>query len=144
MKFLLKTCLILALVLTTTCCEKKNDENSNENLKSEVSVKRYGHVIKIKPEMIDKYKVLHANVWPKVKEKIYDVNIRNYSIYLKDDFLFSYFEYVGNDFEEDMAMMAKDSITLEWWKLTNPCQTPIESHAEGEWWSSMEEVFHQD
>ena len=71
-------------------------------------------------------------------------NIRNYSIYLKDNYLFSYFEYVGNDFESDMAKMAEDSITREWWKQTNPCQEPLESRAEGEWWAMMEEVFHYD
>jgi L-rhamnose mutarotase len=28
--------------------------------------------------------------------------------------------------------------------LTDPCQIPLETRAEGEWWASMEEIFHQD
>ena len=32
-----------------------------------------------------------------------ECNIANYSIYLKDDLLFSYFEYHGSDFRSDMA-----------------------------------------
>jgi len=47
---------------------------------------------------------------------IRDCNIRNYSIYLRqmDDgrlCLFSYFEYVGEDLDADMARMAADETT---------------------------------
>ena len=94
--------------------------------------------------MLERYKELHANPWPGVMKQITESGIRNYSIYLKDDYLFGYFEYVGNDFEADMQKMAEDSITQEWWKLTDPCQIPLESRAEGEWWATMEEVYHQE
>jgi L-rhamnose mutarotase len=43
-----------------------------------------------------------------------------------------------------MARMAADPVTQQWWKLTDPCQEPLESRAEGEWWAQMEEVFHAD
>ncbi|NLC49918.1 MAG: L-rhamnose mutarotase [Bacteroidales bacterium] len=107
-------------------------------------MKRYGQVIKVKPDKIDEYKKLHAAVWPEVKKMIADCNIRNYSIYLKDGFLFSYYEYVGNDYDMDMKKMAADPITQKWWEVCEPCQEPIENRAEGEWWADMEEVFHQD
>jgi L-rhamnose mutarotase len=107
-------------------------------------VKRFGSVIKIKPEMLAQYKELHANPWPEVQAQITKSNIRNYSIYLKDDYLFGYFEYVGDDFEGDMGRMAEDSVTREWWKMTDPCQIPLENRKEGEWWANMEEIFHQD
>ena len=87
---------------------------------------------------------MHANPWPEINQVISESNIRNYSIYYKDGFLFSYFEYTGNDFKADMAKMAADSITKEWWKLTDPCQIPLETRKEGEWWASMEEVYHLD
>ncbi|UCE95037.1 MAG: L-rhamnose mutarotase, partial [Flavobacteriaceae bacterium] len=58
-------------------------------------MKRYGMVIHVKPEKIDEYKKLHTAVWPDVLKTISDCNIRNYSIYLKDSTLFSYFEYTG-------------------------------------------------
>lgn len=48
-------------------------------------MKRYGMVIKVKPEKADEYKKLHASVWPDVLKKIKDCNIKNYSIFLKDD-----------------------------------------------------------
>ena len=107
-------------------------------------MKRYGQVIKIRPEKIEEYKRYHADVWPEVLEMIKRCNICNYSIYLKDDFLFGYFEYMGDNYEEDMKKMAADPKTQEWWAVMEPMQQPIETRKEGEWWAEMEEVFHLD
>jgi len=110
-------------------------------------MKRYGWVIGLRDEKIDEYKKLHAAVWPDVLKMIDKCNIRNYSIFLRklDDgrhYLFSYLEYVGDDFDADMAMMAADRTTQEWWEVCKPCQKPLDGLAEGEWWADMEEVFH--
>jgi L-rhamnose mutarotase len=105
-------------------------------------VKRYGWVIKVRPEKLEEYKRLHANVWPAVLRTVSECNIHNYSIYHKDGYLFSYFEYHGGDFDADMAKMAADPVTQEWWKLCEPCQEPLPSRAPGEWCAQMEEVFH--
>ena len=107
-------------------------------------MKRYGMVIDVKPKKIEEYKKLHAAVWPDILKKITECNIRNYSIYLKDNTLFSYFEYVGTDFNADMEKMAADPTTQKWWDVCKPCQSPLETREEGEWWANMEEVFHQD
>lgn len=107
-------------------------------------MQRSGSVIKLKPGKVDVYKELHANVWPNVLNMIRECNIRNYSIYFKDGFLFSYFEYHGDDFDADMNKMAVDPNTQAWWKLTGPCQEPLETRKEGEWWASMDEFFHAD
>ena len=107
-------------------------------------MKRYGMVINVRPEKLEEYKRLHANAWPDVLKMIHDCNIRNYSIFHRDGKLFSYFEYVGDDFEGDMARMAADPTTQEWWTHCNPCQQPVETAAEGEWWAPMEEVFHTE
>lgn len=107
-------------------------------------MKRYGMLIGIDPGKTKEYKKLHANVWPDVLKIISECNIRNYSIYLKDNTLFSYFEYTGDDFDADMKKMASDPITQKWWDVCMPCQVPLTSREEGEWWASMEEVFHMD
>ena len=107
-------------------------------------MKRFGSIIKLKPEKLTEYRQLHANVWPDVLNMIHSCNIRNYSIYFKDGFLFSYFEYHGADFAVDMKRMAADPQTQAWWKLTDPCQEPLESRKAGEWWAGMEEFFHLD
>jgi len=103
---------------------------------------RYGDIIKVKPEKLEEYKKLHAAVWPEVLKKIYDCNMRNYSIYYRDGHLFSYFEYIGDDFNGDMDKMAEDPKTQEWWAVCKPCQQPVDTAKGDEWWAPMEEVFH--
>ena len=112
-------------------------------------VQRYGSVIGIEAEKIAEYKRLHAAVWPTVLRKLEDAGIRNYSIYLaqvEDDtfYLFSYFEYTGRDFEADMARMAADPEIKRWWKHTDPLQVRVATCEEGEWWHTIEEVFHME
>ncbi|UCH27073.1 MAG: L-rhamnose mutarotase [Trueperaceae bacterium] len=109
--------------------------------------KRYGMVIGLKEEDLAEYKRLHADAWPEVLARISACNIRNYAIYHRrfDDgkhYLFSYFEYVGDDFEADMAKMAADPNTQRWWDVCKPMQIPLEGRSEGEWWAEMEEVFY--
>ena len=103
---------------------------------------RYASVIGVKPEKLEEYKRLHSAVWPKVLNMIAECNMRNYSIYYHEGLLFSYFEYIGSDYEADMAKMAADPVTQEWWAVCKPCQVPVASRAEGEWWHGIEEVFH--
>ncbi len=107
-------------------------------------MKRYGMVIKVRPEKLEEYKRLHAAPWPAVLDMIKQCHIRHYSIYHKDGYLFSYFEYTGDDFEADMAKMAADPVTQQWWEHCQPCQEPLDTRQEGEWWAEMEEVFHVD
>jgi len=106
-------------------------------------------VIEVKREKIEEYKRLHAAAWPDVLKMITACNIRNYSIYLGEVtpgrfVLFSYFEYVGSDFAADMAKMAADPTTQRWWAVCKPCQQPLDTRAEGEWWMNLPEVFHHD
>lgn len=107
-------------------------------------MKRFGQVIGVKPETFDKYVEYHAAVWPEILSMIYECNIRNYSIFTKDGLLFAYFEYVGEDFDADMKKMGDDPKTQEWWDIMKPMQEPLKTREEGEWWSTMREVFHTD
>jgi L-rhamnose mutarotase len=109
-------------------------------------MKRYGSVIGLRPEQMAEYIRVHAAVWPEVLAQIKRSNITNYSIYLRqpENLMFAYFEYVGTDYEADMAKMAEDEKTKEWWALCMPMQKPLDTRAEGEWWASTEEVFHMD
>jgi L-rhamnose mutarotase len=105
---------------------------------------RYGQIIGLDTENYEVYKKYHSAVWPEVLKKIKECHIQNYSIYYKDGLLFAYFEYTGSNFEADMANMAADPKTQEWWAIMNPLQKPVENRKEGEWWANMEEVFHLD
>ena len=111
-------------------------------------VQRFGSVIGLRPEKKEYYVKLHANTWPGVLRQIRESNIRNYSIYLTELegklYLFSYFEYLGEDFDADMKKMAADAETRRWWKETDPCQFRIPGTPEGEQWLKIPEVFHTD
>ena len=107
-------------------------------------MKRYGQVIGVRVDRLQEYKAYHADVWPDVLDMIRDCNIRNYSIFYRDGLLFAYFEYVGDDLNGDMARMAADPRTQEWWDIMMPMQKPVETPVDGKWWANMEQVFHTD
>jgi hypothetical protein len=44
----------------------------------------------------------------------------------------------------DMRKMTADPITRKWWALTDPCEEPFETRDEGEWWATMNEIFHHE
>ena len=105
---------------------------------------RMGSVIRLRPEHLEEYKRLHADVWPSVLSRLRASHFTNYSIFLKkpEYLMFGYFEYTGSDFSADTAAIAADPITQEWWAVCGPMQDPFETRADGEWWAEMEEVFH--
>lgn len=109
-------------------------------------MQRMAHVIGLRPEHADAYIRLHAAVWPEVLDRLRVSNITNYSIFLRqpENLMFSYWEYVGDDFAADSAAIAADPVTRDWWALCGPMQAPLPSRAEGEWWAPMTEVFHLD
>jgi len=107
-------------------------------------MRRMGLCNRLRPEKAAEYKALHAQAWPGVLATISACNIRNFSIFLREpeNLLFAYWEYHGEDFGADLAKMAADAITRQWWKLTDPCQQPYESRAVGENWVEMKEIFY--
>ena len=105
---------------------------------------RCGQILHLKPGAKDAYLRYHANVWPEVKQAIHDANIRNYSVFLKNEVLFAYFEYIGDDMNADWARMVNNPKMKEWWAIMQPMQEPVPSRAAGEWWAQMEEAFHMD
>ena len=107
-------------------------------------MQRKASTLHLSPEAETAYTEYHQAVWPEVLQRITECNIRNYSIFLRDGILFSYFEYDGEDYALDMAKMAADPKTQEWWAIMNPMQMPLKNRADGEWWASMQEVFHVD
>jgi len=112
-------------------------------------MKRYGAVVGLRKDRVEDYRRLHADVWEEVLAVLRQHHVQNYSIYLRrlpDDqsYLFSYFEYTGQDFAADMAGVAAAPVTQEWWKVCVPCLTPLADRPAGECWAPMEEVFHLD
>jgi L-rhamnose mutarotase len=104
-------------------------------------VERRAVVIGLRPESLDEYRRLHAQPWPEVIARLTACHISNYSIFYRDGLLFGYLEYTGRDWEADQRLMAEDPATQRWWLLTDPCQVPVPTAADGEHWAPMEQVF---
>ena len=92
---------------------------------------RVASVIRLRPEHEEAYRELHRAAWPEVLAALTRAHVRNYSIFLRDGLLFSYLEYVGDDYAADMDAIAADEATRRWWELTDPCQQPLDSAAKG-------------
>ena len=110
-------------------------------------MQRYAMVTQVREGDLDKYAELHADVWPGVLAMIQKCNIRNYSIHtirLPDghDYLYSYFEYVGDDFDADMQQMAADEETQRWWAECKPLLQPVAELPPGEVWAPLRELFY--
>ncbi len=105
---------------------------------------RITQVLRLKPEYREDYVRAHANIWPEIKQLIRDANIRNYSLYLKDDLLIAVFEYVGDDMNADWKKMLDSERMKDWWAIMMPMQEPLPTRAPGEWWATTEEIWHRD
>jgi L-rhamnose mutarotase len=108
------------------------------------TVRRVASVIRLRPEREAEYRALHSAVWPGVLDRLRAAQVTNYSIFLRDGMLFSCLEYLGDDLEADLALIAADETTQAWWRLTDPCQEPVPTAAPGERWAPADEVFHLD
>lgn len=109
-----------------------------------MSVLRVGMVCRMVPEKRDEYLALHRAVWPGVEQTLREGNIRNFTIFVRGDVLFGYYEYVGDDLAADDAKMAADPVTQEWWALTGPCQVPFDDVGSEPNWQIMTEAWHLD
>jgi len=112
-------------------------------------VQRYGSVVGVKADGVARYEELHAAAWPDVLAIIKRSHIQNYSIYLRKladgrHYLFSYFEYAGDDFAGDMARIAAEPATQRWWAECIPCLELLPDRAPDEIWSPLKVVFHLD
>jgi L-rhamnose mutarotase len=109
---------------------------------AQVGVKRVGMVTQLRPDKIEEYKRLHADSNAGVRDLLTKYHMRNFSIYLQQIdnkwYEFGYYEYTGQNFEADMATMAKEPRTIEWLKVCDPMQIPLPG-AKG--WTEMERVY---
>ena len=109
-------------------------------------VKRVGMVVGIKPEMINQYKRLHAADNAGVRDLLGKYHMHNFSIFLQQMpdgkwYEFGYYEYTGDDFDGDMAQLAKEPRNIEWLKKCDPMQIPLPG-AKG--WTEMESVYFNE
>ncbi|KAI0805083.1 DUF718-domain-containing protein [Xylaria sp. FL0064] len=121
-----------------------------ESLRQPVAGRRIAQIVKLKPEFVNKYKEVHAAVWPEVLRQIKVCNIRDYSIFHDPGtgILFASFKYVGFDYAGDMERMRENPKVREWWAMTDGFQESLVPGAKNSesgdpaWWRELEEVFY--
>jgi L-rhamnose mutarotase len=114
-------------------------------------------VIKAKPGMLDQYTQLHDHTWDQVMAKMFEANMRNFVVYYHEEtqLMFHHWEYVGDDFDADMAKCVNDPIINFWWTHCEPCQEPFHwsgpppsqgGHGDpaypDQWWAPMKMLNH--
>ncbi len=93
----------------------------------------------LKPEKVRDYIELHAHPWPELIDLITKCNIHNYSISIRGTELYTYYEYTGESYEADMAIMDASPVMLKWWKLSKPC---FLFHEEETYYDDLREIFY--
>ena len=135
--------LVSVLLFAFYACSNQEKEVTTMTVEKKVT-KRVGMVIGIKPEVIDKYKKLHADGNAGVRDLLTIANMENFSIFIHqfDDgnyYLFGYYEYTGDNFEKDMAEIAAKDRNIAWLKVCDPMQIPFKGKNS---WSKMEQVYY--
>ncbi|ORX36331.1 rhamnose mutarotase [Kockovaella imperatae] len=115
--------------------------------------RRMCQVIKVKPEALDEYKRVHAEVWPEVLGALRKANVVDYSIHYFEplSLLIAHMRYVGPhaEFRKKMQEISENEATRRWWKMTDGMQESFIPGATGSedpkgWWSGAEEVFRME
>ena len=104
-------------------------------------MKRIGTITKLKPGCGAEYKKIHDEIWPDVVAAAHEANMRNYTIFQHGDYLFSYYEYVGDDFEADMAKKNALAVSPKWQAATGTFLDLVEG---GSKLIKMDEIWHCD
>lgn len=116
-----------------------------EYQQSNKQVKRVGMVIKIRPECVQQYLSLHQEGHPGFRDLLQKYHLRNFSIFLhkigSDFFEFGYYEYTAASFESGMAGFSAEQRNIEWLKLCDPMQLPLEGDSG---WAIMQQIYYND
>ena len=146
---------VLLLTGTLLSCNQKNGKVSEKagnlttnkemtvDVQYDKNVKRVGMVIKIKPDRLNEYLKLHADTNPGVRDLLTKYHMRNFSIFmtrLEDGnyYEFGYYEYTGSDYDGDMAKLDKEPRNIEWLKVCDPMQIPLQGETS---WKKMDKVY---
>lgn len=94
------------------------------------------------PARIAEYVEHHTRVWPEVVKGLRAIGIERMKIFHVGTRLFMYFEAPDSfDPARDYQTYAADPRTQAWDELMRTYQVPLAEAGEGEWWTTMTEVF---
>ena len=139
MKYVLTLCAAVFIFFSCTDRENSIDKEWHRN------VKRVGMVVKVKEGKLEEYKKLHADSNPGVRDLLTKYGMHNFSIFLvrlADSawYEFGYYEYWGNNLEDDMARLAQEPRNKKWLELCDPLQEGILPGQQG--WKQMDRLYY--
>lgn len=105
---------------------------------------RIGRMTKLRAECEQAYIELHRRIWPEVEAAIRNFGIRNYSIYLHDGMLFSYYELEFGVTTEQLAQRWQENDACMRWEAIVAEMQASPTEDLNVRWISMREIFHQD
>ena len=111
-------------------------------------MKAYAQALDLKndPEIIEKYKEYHRNVWPEVVASLKEIGITGMKIYLSGNHLFMYFEAV-DDFDpaRDFQGYTEQNPRADAWNTRmSSFQQKAPEAGPDDWWAPMELVYDLD
>lgn len=147
---------VLLLTGIFLSCNQRNGKISEKNgklipnmemsvdVQDHNNVKRVGMVIKIKSDRLNEYLKLHADTNRGVRDLLTKYHMRNFSIFMTrmedgNYYEFGYYEYTGNDYDGDMAKLAREPRNIEWLKVCDPMQIPLQGETS---WKKMDKVYY--
>jgi L-rhamnose mutarotase len=94
------------------------------------------------PAKISEYKRHHENIWPEIRDSLFDSGVTNMEIYLHGTRMFMIMD-VSDDFsfEKKAAMDAANPKVLQWEALMGNFQAVPEGADPVRRWATMEKVF---
>jgi L-rhamnose mutarotase len=107
-----------------------------------IAAQRFAITIRLRPDKRAEYLALHEAVWPDVEAALLAANVRNFSIFVHDEVLFGYYEYIGDDHDADQVRLAAHPASQRWWALTDECQDRLPGTPDGQQWMQMTEIWH--
>lgn len=139
MKYTLTVCAAVLILFSCTSKDNSIDKEWHKN------VKRVGMVVKVKKDKLEEYKKLHADSNPGVRDLLSQYGMRNFSIFLVQMadsawYEFGYYEYWGNNLEDDMAKLAEEPRNKQWLELCDPLQEGILPDQQG--WKQMDRLYY--
>ncbi len=104
-------------------------------------MQRIGFLIRVKPDKLDEYKRLHAQVWPELLEELSKAGMRNYSLWLKPDGTeFGYLEC--EDWQAACAYLDKSEVHTRWQEFMRDFLDTAATGEGGQPIEMLEEVFY--
>lgn len=106
-----------------------------------MTMQRIGFLIRVRPDKLEDYQRLHAEIWPELLEELGRAGFRNYSLWLRPDGLeFGYLEC--ENWEAACAYLATNEVHHRWQVFMQEyLESPVDGGS-GQPIEMLKEVFY--